>query len=265
MTDDDDLPILTDILRLGDPSAAKAAPPTAVASAIRPAPVVAESDADPELLDEPLLADALVVGAGPAPRLGDGLDEYLATPRTWDDAGPPSKISASMAADLAAPPITGTGAPGQAHETASTGDRDALDPRRSFRLDEPPLLGSPMAGADATESTLPVRVASLPDPAAPETIDKTPSRPLSDADRASIAERVRETVLNDVAMRVDVELDARIAQALHAEIETALGGLQARLREQLADALRDVVGRAVDDALAARVLERPDRRPDRLH
>ena len=62
--------------------------------------------------------------------------------------------------------------------------------------------------------------------------------------------RVRESVLDDLSTRIDTELDARIAQAMHAEVETAIAQLQVHLRDHLTLALRDVVARAVDDAIA---------------
>ncbi len=61
---------------------------------------------------------------------------------------------------------------------------------------------------------------------------------------------LRESLLRDLSDRIDVELDARIAQALHSELEVALAQLQDRLREQLAKGLRDVVHRAVDQEMA---------------
>lgn len=68
-------------------------------------------------------------------------------------------------------------------------------------------------------------------------------------DADALAVRVRESVLSDLAARIDTEFDARIAQTLRAEVEAALASLQANLREQLADAVRDVVRRAVEDQM----------------
>jgi hypothetical protein len=66
---------------------------------------------------------------------------------------------------------------------------------------------------------------------------------------AEWAARVRDAVVDDLATRIDTELDARIANALHLEVETVLAQLQARLRTHLKDALRDVVARAVDEEI----------------
>ena len=62
----------------------------------------------------------------------------------------------------------------------------------------------------------------------------------------ALAARVRASVLDDLGARVDTEFDARIAQVLHTEIETAVAQLQQVLRDHLAEALGDVVGRAIE-------------------
>jgi hypothetical protein len=69
-------------------------------------------------------------------------------------------------------------------------------------------------------------------------------------DPAAFAAQVRDAVLENVSGRIDTELDARIAQAIHAEVETALARLQGSLRAQLSEAFKDVVGRAVDEEIA---------------
>lgn len=66
---------------------------------------------------------------------------------------------------------------------------------------------------------------------------------------ASITSSVRDSVLIALQTRIDTELDARIAQAMHREVETAIAHLQDKLREGLTDALRDVVARAVYDEM----------------
>jgi hypothetical protein len=66
---------------------------------------------------------------------------------------------------------------------------------------------------------------------------------------ATLALRVRNSVLQELSGRIDTELDARIAQTLHAGLETALAQLQTSLRIELGEALRDVVGNAVDEAI----------------
>ena len=57
---------------------------------------------------------------------------------------------------------------------------------------------------------------------------------------ASITSSVRDSVLVALQTRIDTELDARIAQALHREVETAIAQLQDKLRDGLTEALRDV-------------------------
>ncbi len=69
-------------------------------------------------------------------------------------------------------------------------------------------------------------------------------------DPVLFAERVRDAVLENLSARIETELDARVAQAIHAEVETALAQLQSNLRSQVAEALRDVVGRAVDEEIS---------------
>lgn len=69
-------------------------------------------------------------------------------------------------------------------------------------------------------------------------------------DSDAMAARVRDAVLDDLAQRIDTELDARLAQSVTAQLESALAGLQSGLRASLNDALRDVVRRAVDDEIA---------------
>ena len=76
----------------------------------------------------------------------------------------------------------------------------------------------------------------------PPTTEPAPSAD----DWKRLTDAVRASVLDDLGARIDTEFDARIAQVMHAEIETALARLQSALRDHLAEALRDVVGRAVE-------------------
>ena len=77
------------------------------------------------------------------------------------------------------------------------------------------------------------------------------------AEAEALASRVHDAVLQDLASRIDTELDARIAQALRFELEVALASLQGGLREQLASGLRDVVHRAVQDEISRLQTEGP--------
>ena len=73
----------------------------------------------------------------------------------------------------------------------------------------------------------------------------------------ALASRVHDAVLQDLATRIDTELDARIAHALRFEVEVALASLQGGLREQLASGLKDVVHRAVQDEISRLQSEGP--------
>jgi hypothetical protein len=104
--------------------------------------------------------------------------------------------------------------------------QDSEDHHLPAAIDEPEIMASPP-----------------PPPAPPARGEGTPE--LS----PEFAEDVREAVLRDLMGRIQIDFDARVAQAVHAELETALGGLQTRLRENLTAALRDVVALAVDEEL----------------
>ena len=203
--DDDDLPVLTQILRTGN--ADPAAPP---------APRLGERTVD--ALDPRTVADAtrpadqLVIGHEP-PRESD---DYLA---------PSFHVS---------PPAFPADEPDTDHEHRES---HAADPFvLSQDHDAPQALGlsfdEPAYSVDA--------------PAA-----------ASHERTAAFATTVRDAVLDDLSARIETELDARIAQAIHSEVETALAQLQSNLRTHLAEALKDVVGRAVDEEIARLAAERP--------
>lgn len=202
MSDDDDLPVLTQVLRTGRPGAIDPATPVAVRT----------PDAlDPRTVPEgPWLADQLVIGHAPA----HVIESYL---------GPSFDVPPATAAD----------------DVAQTDEARHAQPADVFVLsqdhDAPQVIG---VSFDEPEfRTEPVVAASPEDPAV-------------------FAERVRDAVLDSLAARIDTELDARVAQAIHVEVETALGQLQARLRTAFADALKDVVQRAVDEEIARLAAQR---------
>jgi hypothetical protein len=107
----------------------------------------------------------------------------------------------------------------------------------------------PRQDAEAEAADL-VAVPMLPPDAEPERSSvNAPEAVVPIEDPATLARRVREAVLADLVTRIDTELDARIAQAIHIEVETAVAQLQDKLRVHLTESLRDVVARAVDDEI----------------
>lgn len=193
--EDDDLPVLTQVLRVGS-GAAGTGPLRAPGDA--PADAITESS-----IDEMLRADQLVIGT----ELHGGLEPYIPLTTPWSDAGTADgeALSRSPAPALIVPFVEFLDARAHSHgdPEVAPGEGAAVDP-------------------------------SIPAP----------------LDMDALAVRIRESVLNDLAARIDTEFDARIAQTLRSEVEAALASLQARLREQLADAVRDVVRRAVEDQMA---------------
>ncbi len=195
----------------------------------------------------PVLTDVLRLGSGPvAPtRLGD-----VATAGASIDAGnattseaptdalvignEPAEESDPLAPDLAVEHVLSSDV---VDETADSDD--AVVPHHA-------------ANAEADVDDGPVEE-HVPDDVAPTTVSEGE---LVDASKPSVlndeafAVKLREALLVDLSARIDTELDARLAQAVRAELENALGGLQVQLREHLGEALRDVVRRAVDDELA---------------
>lgn len=212
--EDDDLPVLTQVLRTSG------AHPPLPASSIDVEPLTilpVHAIPDEPAVDarvEPVLSHPLVIGVDS--ENGHGLD--------GDAAG---ERFAAFPPDPVADPRR-LGRPYEDPFSATV----PLGAPAGERLDEPPLLAGP---SDRTPSS--------PDPFAP--IGNI-------AREAAMAAELRAAVLADLRARIDTELDARIAQTLHAGLETALGRLQAQLREELGAALRDVVARAVDDAIARR-------------
>lgn len=209
--EDDDLPVLTQVLRIGGGRAVVAGDAHAF------------SESPP---DEIPPNDELVIGSEP---------HHESAP----DASPTIAVDA-VARDRESTADSATHATIE-HATHSTADPTVhvIEPA-AHATTEPTAHSMPEHAS--LQATSPLIVPFM-DP-----VDTSPSRPeiaLTDA-----SARVREAVLNDLSARIDTELDARIAQTLRAELETALGSLQVKLREELADAMRDVVRRAVDEELA---------------
>lgn len=221
MTDDDDLPVLTQILRTG--------------SGVRVATTPHDEDGATGLDVRPV--SGLSIATSYAAPL-DSPEADVASAHDEDDAtGTGAAVDGVDAADAGASnghPDTGAHADARPDAFVLPQDHDVALPHPSPRivLDEPALALSNEAPA-----------------AAPDPVE--PARPDTSADHwHAVSERVRTMVLDDLGPRIDTEFDARIAQAMHAEIETALAHLQGALRDHVAHALRDVVGRAVDAEVA---------------
>ena len=255
-SDDDDLPVLTQVLRTGGrlPAPGGDHPDDwtpAGASTDR------HGDAHDDPGGEPEWPRALVIGSDAEPH-EDGGSEL----RDW----PVTQEPAVFRNGHAAANTSGAGAFFDAMPTAADPRRIDLRDNDVFLrtsptgtafgglFDEPPLVvrhtdavdegagaGAP-AAADASTASSAIVSRDVP-----LVFRQAPSSgPALDA---TFALRVRDSVLQELSGRIDTELDARVAQTLHAELETALAHLQNTLRVELAEALRDVVGHAVDDAI----------------
>lgn len=203
--DDDDLPVLTQILRTG------VADRTDTRSRARPFAVDA---LDPrKVADAPWLTDQLDIGHAPTheiePYLNPSFDVVL-------PAFPDERPDANEA----------TEEPRPSDAFGLSQDHDAPQ-ALGIAYDEPEYSVDPPADTPA------------------EVQVEAPRE-----DPTVFAERVRDAVLDTLGTRIDTELDARVAQAIRVEVETALAQLQANLRTHLAEALKDVVGRAVDEEIA---------------
>ena len=225
MNEDDDLPMLTQVLRIGSGLGSGREGASRVHATNKSA-----IDEAAESLDEILLTDQLVIGAEPRQELEPyvPLTTPIIEPSEFVFDATEASAQDTQAAHGAEPEaLLGEEAGAERRNAANDADDASRDPALAIE----PAIPS------ADESTL-----------------GHPSAPPFDQD--AFALRVREAVLGDLSTRIDTELDARIAEVLRAELETALAGVQVNLREHLADAMRDVVRRAVDDEIARLRVER---------
>ena len=192
---DDDLPVLTQILRTGN------AHPSDVPIDLEHGP----EDFDVQPIGDTLMADQLVIGNEPHHEIAS----YLVPSFDLRPEQPDAR-SVEAGGDLQAHPVD--------HSDSFMLPQDHDGPHRSQTTGS--TFNEPALVAPAAE------------------------------DPAVFAAKVRDAVLENLSGRIDTELDARIAQAIHAEVETALAQLQGSLRAQLSDAFKDVVGRAVDEEIA---------------
>lgn len=226
----DDLPVLTQVLRIGGGRAA-------IPGVSEPGEALLGVTESP--LDEILLTDQLVIGTEPH----QGLEPYvpLTTPLSDEAVGDDEPLAQVMTPSLIVPFMEPVDVPAPSGEGAtSDAPIDAVETT--------PQQGR--AANDADDVLPESAMAIEPAPASTDESALVASSTPTPFDYDAFAVRVREAVLNDLLARIDTEFDARIAQTLHAELEAALASLQDNLREQLADAIRDVVRRAVDEQVA---------------
>lgn len=248
MNFDDDIPVLTDVLRtrtgrMHAPDHRVAMPPTADEAGEVEQPI--------ELL--PL---DLVIGHD----IRTEIEPYTTTDFGAQDLEPGPALIEPLEADHATVPISGefqsppadyfaTGVSNEAERgalLASEGAEGLVEHGSGKPANESVSVeaGTSIDAPEATEGDQALVDASF----APD------SDPLAEAE--ALASRVQDAVLQDLKGRIDTELDARIAQALRFELEVALASLQGGLREQLASGLRDVVHRAVQDEITR--LQKPE-------
>lgn len=229
MTEDDDIPVLTQILRTGGP---REPGERIAASGVEPIEQAGSREFDVRPLDATLMGDALVIGNEPQ---GDKTAPHEhAVPFDDDDAHDLARYATSEEPG------------GDSFRLPQDHDQVAAADAGSTRFDEPAgdALDRPtVVAAGPHERRVNPFVTEEPRERRQEVGDVSLQR------LASITSSVRDSVLVALQTRIDTELDARIAQAMHREVETAIAHLQDKLREGLTDALRDVVARAVDDEM----------------
>lgn len=236
MIEDDDIPVLTQILRTGGArdgrgSAAPSSTPLAE-------PEVAQ-DGDVRPAEPASSGDPLVIGNAPH------VDAVAADDASFDDdddAHDPARYAVTDETPTNARADDSFRLP-QDHDQAAAAEAHGT------RLDEPEIR------SDASDRPTVVAVAGPYERRVNPFVSEEPrerrheSGDVSLQRLASITSSVRDSVLVALQTRIDTELDARIAQAMHREVETAIAQLQDKLRDGLTHALRDVVARAVDDEM----------------
>ena len=197
------------------------------------------------------MTDALVIGNEPQ---GDTVNPRgpAASFEEDDDAHDPARYAITDEARDALSSDRG----GDSFRLPQDHDLAAAADARSTRFDEPEIDGAsdrPMVVAVAGPGERRLNPFVIDEPR-----DRRQAEDVSLQRLASIASSVRDAVLVALQTRIDTELDARIAQAMHREVETAIAQLQDKLRDGLTDALRDVVARAVDDEMSRFVASERD-------
>ena len=213
--DDDDLPLLTEVLRSGGIADARAGAKADSVSVNTHAESAEEDDATANAASDHEARDD-----NGAPQD----EEFVIGTMPDEEAASPSIIFLGMSVQASS------------SDAALAPEADASP----FEMEEVEEAATESAAVEPT----------LADPASPlaAPLETAPAPTSFDAD--DMAARVRIAVLEKLSQRIDTELDARLAQTVTAQLKTALVGLQAALRESLAATLRDVVRRAVDDEIA---------------
>ncbi len=260
--EDDDLPVLTQVLRIGGVRAG-ALP---VAEPDHAPGDFAIDGATESPLDEILLPDPLVIGSEPHERR----EPYVPLTTAMIDASerpdepmvqtiePSTSTSPSTTQSLIVPFIEPVDLPPPAPAAL---DQDATDDVVNDATEADLEQRGAANDAEDADAALRKPVTTV-EPATASIEEHAPGDEIAPApfDHDAFATRMRESVLNDLSARIDTEFDARIAQTLRAEVEAALANLHANLREQLADAMRDVVRRAVEEEVA-RLRQAPGEMP----
>ena len=272
---DDDIPVLTHVLRTGNARGLPPLPPRLGGTPQEPA-AAEHPEARPP---DPVPADPLVIGNEPRPPSAPG---GLVSPFDDDDEAHDPARYAVTDASPEAPRADSFRLPQDHDSTTIAGAANS-------RFDEPEIGRTAINPPDDPDERA-AHVDAQPDrrrrpfvsglprerrihPFARDEVRERRTQPFVADDprerrqgfddlllrrHASITVSVRDAVLVALQARIDTELDARIAQALHAEIETAIAHLQDRLRDRLSEALRDVVDRAIDDEVTRFVTEERD-------
>ena len=214
--DDDGIPVLTDVLRLGS------------------GPVIRTRDESVAREDDPVL-HALVIGNEPPQGVESYLQEQSVAPA---DAAPSTDPQVDLIEDFV---VTSHQEFWEESATPHFEAVVAIEPAVEA-IDESATSVVEEHTPDEPDHQAIVDEAALVDASKPAPFD-------DEALAVRLRDEFTQGVLDDLSSRIDTELDARIAQAMRAEVENALGGLQVQLREHLGDALRDVVRRAVDDEM----------------
>jgi hypothetical protein len=192
----------------------------------------------------PIVTDALAVAGGPAEPAAD-VAGPAATPLPADDDAPPPGTPA--AADDPIPTLTdvfrgsrgehaGVDSTGSPSAEAGTSDTASADTAPS---DAPPTDAAPRT------VTVPDATAGTRDAPRGRPGDLPPS--IAEVDWSSLAQRIREDVVDRLLHRSGTLLDAQLASTLQPVLDRAVGVLALEMQDALNRMIRELVARAVAD------------------